>query len=215
MRDLVITVARKPLAKRNVALNVMAYEVGALHIDATRIKSDEPPLPARKAGFTSSPVYGDAVARVVYAPSPGGRWPANLVLQHLPGCRCVGTRRVKTGTAGAQGRGFRSQYVGGEPTSWAESEQVTYAEGDGKETIAAWECVSGCPVSELDVQSAEGGMHSAGHQRDHAPFNSGAAQSEDSFLGRLGGGDYGAARYGDDGGASRFFKTFGSDDGDR
>lgn len=64
----VVTVARKPLGAGTVASNVLVHHTGALNVDASRI-------------------------RVAGAHSPdaeGGRWPANLTLEHGIGCRQVG-----------------------------------------------------------------------------------------------------------------------------
>lgn len=56
----IITVARKPLSEGTVAANVLTHGCGSLNIDAVRVKSE---------GQTQ-----------------GGRWPANLILQHHPEC---------------------------------------------------------------------------------------------------------------------------------
>jgi len=67
----VIHVLRKPKSEGSVAQNVLKHGTGALNIDASRIGTGERPV--------------------------GGRWPANLILQHLDGCRCEGVKKV-TGT---------------------------------------------------------------------------------------------------------------------
>ncbi len=72
------------------------------------------------------------------------------------GCREVGTQRVK-GTGPGTGGGFKDgKYSGtagrGDYTGTAFS---GFADADGLETVAAWECVEGCAVRMLDEQSGE------------------------------------------------------------
>ena len=167
----VVHVLRKPCSEPTVAANVLRWGTGALNIDATRIgfvsEADEAESKTKNqhADFGSAPVtgnvtYGDysMVPPKNYNP-PGGRWPANLVLQHLDGC-------VQ----------------------------------DGTETVTAWTCAFGCPVSALDAQS--GVSKSTGGRT----------------VTRSGGGNVGSGKtsekswsnddpgFGDAGGASRFFK---------
>lgn len=84
-----------------------------------------------------------------------GRWPATVELSHTPWCRCVGARRVPTGTAVNRNRDHAAK------NSWLGSRaaqtdrDVGYADPDGLETVAAWECVEGCPVLALDRESGE------------------------------------------------------------
>jgi len=140
---IVITVARKPLAAPTVAANVLKYGTGALNIDACRISTGG----------------NEQLA---------GRWPANLVLQHFPGCRSV--------AAG------------------------------GLETIPAWSCEPGCPVTDLDAQS--GITTSTGGQ-----FSGGNAFGQDSGWNKTNVYRKEIERPDDTGGASRFFKQVGGSDG--
>lgn len=76
-----------------------------------------------------------------------GRWPANFLLTHSPDCQCIGTQdsdsytinRFKDG-AKPFGNGAGHEYA---------SEIV---EG-GKMSI--WECVEGCPIRRLDLQTGK------------------------------------------------------------
>jgi len=76
----------------------------------------------------------------------------------------------------------------------------SHSEGSVPETIAVYECVEGCPVAELDRQSA--GIHGAGHARDGTTAKVGDSYDASAY-------EMGAHqamhRFGDDGGASRFF----------
>ena len=98
---------------------------------------------------------------------PTGRWPSNLILQHLEGCRCEGTRQVKpsngSGKAGAGSSGFQSAYVGGD--SKAVGFTGGSVAGDGKETVADWICAPGCSVDALDEQSGSCSPDTGGASR--------------------------------------------------
>jgi hypothetical protein len=201
----VVHVLRKPLSEGTVAANTTKHGVGGLNIGASRIGSDAGwsyPNGAGGNGFhggVGRPADGSRVEPVV---SRGGRWPANLILQHLEGCRCEGTKKVKppngSGRAGAGASGFQTSYVGGE------SKDTGFTGGsvgeDGKETIAVWVCVEGCPVRTLDEQS--GATISKQSMR-----GVGWSDSEVFGVGDLG---FDTKRgFDDQGGASRFFKQVG------
>ena len=119
----VIHVLRKPVSEGSIAQNVLKHGTGALNIDECRISAPEalvrPPLPR-----TDNTVLGKGLGRGTQT-EPGGRWPANLILQHLDGCQRDGTKRV-TGTTKPCVRG-----------------------------VANWICVEGCPVKALDEQTGE------------------------------------------------------------
>jgi hypothetical protein len=125
--------------------------------------------------------------------SDSGRWPANVILQHLDGCRCEGVKKVKasaaasgpslTGKSTSNSRGVFNG-VGSTPF---------YSGEDGKETVANWICEPGCPVRALDEQS--GTLTSSGTRNRDSMFNRGNGAPLTGF--------------GDKGGASRFFKQVG------
>ena len=96
-----IHVLRKPLSEGTVAANTLKHGTGGLNIDASRIGSGHH-LPAGRV--TSKRLAGDGGLgagagregpREVFTPrSVSGRWPANVILQHLDGCRCDGVNWV-------------------------------------------------------------------------------------------------------------------------
>jgi DNA modification methylase len=205
-----IVLARKPLAG-TVAGNVLEYGTGALNVDGCRIGyASEADKRLETRGVHVGGAYkhpaGDSFKKAenAVAPvNPAGRWPANVVLSHDSRCEQVGTRRVKSGTAGADARGFRTEYVGGEAKD-AGLPAASYADADGLETVAAWRCVESCPVRLLDEQSGE---RPAGEPR----LNRRGITTGTSIGGQ---GRYGTSEpheaitgYGDSGGASRFFYT--------
>ena len=77
-----IVLARKPLAEKTVARNVLAHGTGAINVDACRIGTTERPLvvPDRRGG---NEVYGDGLQGSKSAgTTTTGRWPANVLLDH-------------------------------------------------------------------------------------------------------------------------------------
>jgi len=85
----VIHVLRKPLGG-TVAANVLEHGTGALNVEATRIGVEGG---TRREGKATQPtaagwanMRGHGITQI-----SGGRWPANLILQH---CRCVSTKVV-------------------------------------------------------------------------------------------------------------------------
>lgn len=200
----VIHVLRKPCAESTVAANVLRHGCGAINVDATRIQSSNMPTPTKAPGWDS---YNKANAAqgyrpldyaqgdAFYTPSPGGRWPANVVFQHLDGCKQTGVRQVK-GSAPASG-----PTLSGKSTSVSRGvfngvdQTPCYTDPlTGKETVVAYECAPGCPVAALDEQSGD------------RPTGKGGGAG----MGFHGGeGEASANRgFGDIGGASRFFKQF-------
>jgi len=157
----VIHLLRKPLEKPNVASNVLAHGCGALHIDVCRIAGPQSQDPivggnarinARNAeqGYRPS-AYADS-NEGVYTPNPEGRWPANLILEHPPGCQRVGTRRVPTGVAVNRHKDGKTP-KGMWGFAGQQGPDQTFGDGDGMETVAAWDCTPDCPVPDLDDQS--------------------------------------------------------------
>jgi len=147
-----ITVARKPLSG-TVATTTLEHGCGALNIDACRVGSET----RQSAQKDFSAVWGNKWGSGEHLPTTGskevsGRWPANLILQHLDGCRCDRVKKVvnRSGKASgptkdALGDGVRHGTANGE-----RGEVPFYG---GNETVANWICVDGCPVKALDEQS--------------------------------------------------------------
>ncbi len=193
----VVHVLRKPLSEGTVAANTLRHGTGGLNIDASRIGSST-------RTNSSKAVKGN---REVLGPSSGGggfahgtetvvhnhgRWPANVILSHLDGCRRTGTRAVK----GYQINRFTdgAKHFGGAAGHAYEGMAM---EG-GVETV--WACAPGCPVRALDEQTGELGNN---HRESKANgsssiWGSGKASPTTSVS--------------DAGGASRFFKQVGGRD---
>lgn len=83
-----VVVARKPLIG-TVAANVLAHGTGALNIDGCRVGRDAGDVSGWSQSGSKSG-SNRAMSGANYArdakPDAAGRWPANLILTHAPGC---------------------------------------------------------------------------------------------------------------------------------
>lgn len=191
---------RKPF-KGTIVDNVLKQGTGAINIDGCRVPhASSADLEAHAAGVSAIKARGGSMdnswknssdlsgANDVTA---AGRWPANCLFSHAPGCERVGTKKVKAAPSWNDNRG--PSLFTGETTS-----PVHHTDGDGFETVDAWQCVDGCPVKELDEQSgistSQGGRPSSGE-----------AQGMHNWKPSIGPSTGGL---GDTGGASRYFTTF-------
>jgi hypothetical protein len=157
----VIHLLRKPCSEGTVAANVIKHGTGALNIDATRVAHANPTdLDAHRKMVEAIKARGGSMANSwanssdlsgANEVSAGGRWPANLVLQHLNGCKQEGTREVRA----ARWRDADTPHNPESPTGNFGAGSVTgrHYGKDGTETVAAWTCAEGCPVAGLDAQS--------------------------------------------------------------
>lgn len=89
---IVIHVARKPLTEANVASNVVEHGTGSINVDACRV-GPEARIQVAAGGLGDGIIWFES--KNEYVPGTGReyrigrRWPANLILGHLPECRCV------------------------------------------------------------------------------------------------------------------------------
>jgi site-specific DNA-methyltransferase (adenine-specific) len=206
----VIHLLRKPLSEGTVAANVLRHGTGALNIDASRVvtaQGDEVsthPRSPEASAKENRPIYGEYGPLHAYQTEGQklGRWPANLVLQHLDGCRQEGEKRVRGSNSRPShiGKGREGDHTNGIYGAHASKVTTAYVDEDGTEVVAAWVCAPKCPVAALDAQS--GTSKSSGGRI-------GNAQGAYAHQGRTGWGTghtAGDPGFGDVGGASRFFK---------
>ena len=74
-----VIVARKPLAEKTVARNVLAHGTGAINVDACRIAGES----TRRTNTAEMGYHGGNLASTYQTGSDAGRWPANVLLdQH-------------------------------------------------------------------------------------------------------------------------------------
>jgi len=202
-----IHVLRKPCSESTVVANVRTHGCGGLNIDASRISTAGEEIKqvqsdptnrtgtvGRDLGFTGAAVdaFREAQRASIERANRMGRWPTNVVFQHLEGCVQDGTRAVRSnGHYPASRSGGSTQYMGGH----AGQTGLTERRMDG-ETLTQWSCAPSCPVAALDAQggnSTSPSMVTRGGLRGMA---FGMGRQED------------VPCYGDTGGASRFFKQF-------
>jgi len=172
----VVHVLRKPCSEGTVAANVLRHGTGALNIDGSRLVSNGDRANERGGGQgagryedgarpkDSNQTYGGTLGGRVAEPHPGGRWPANLVLQHLDGCRQEGTREVRV----VESNWWMTPHTDrGMMLNGSKRTSMAHYVTKGRETVAAWSCEPGCPVAALDAQSgvlpARGNVTSLGH----------------------------------------------------
>ena len=196
----VIHVLRKPLSEGTVAANTLKHGTGGINIDASRVahanlddleahRKMVEAIKARGGSMDNSWKNSSDLSGANDVPT-GGRWPGNLILQHLDGCRRTGTRPAE----GYQINRFTdgAKHFGG---AVGHAYEGATMEG-GVETV--WACVPGCRVRALDEQSGDrpsGGSPTA-HDRQVGLYEDGLKQ-------RI------ITPYNDTGGASRFFKQVG------
>jgi hypothetical protein len=191
------------LSEGTVAANTLRHGVGGLNIDACRTKT-KPRSTGHTGGQADSGAHGRYGKHVrpnqqrdYDLNKPSGRWPANLILQHLDGCRHEGVKRVSAGHWGKPTRGATPK---GERVSFSDGldehkQQVGYADKDGNETVTNWICEPGCPVARLDRQSGVLTSHGGGTSK-------GLGYGSTAKAVRV-------QVQGDKGGASCFFKQVG------
>lgn len=209
----VVTLARKPVGSALVAAT--EHRTGMLQVDACRIDyrgktleevRNEAGNPGVQGGYSPTHQYGDLGTRGTPVQFDArGRWPANLVLQHLLGCTRVGVKRVKAASPKDHWKVKGTPKLGVAFAARHPSEAVLnqnhssgYGDEDGLETVEAWECSLGCPVADLDAQS--GTLRARGNVTPTKAGTSGM------FWGERGGGET-PVDGGDVGGASRFYKV--------
>jgi len=197
---MIVHVLRKPLIG-TVAQNALQHGCGALNIDGCRIVTSDNLNGGAYAENGSERHDGSENWRYkrdagITFKQPIGRWPANLVLNHLPECFNAGTKTVKS-----NGHSPRTRSKGGISTSGHAGQNDLEEVSLKKETITNWLCHEDCPIHALDQQS--GLTKSSG----------GAGEKSRGALGRLTYGKYALDRngansggLGDQGGASRFFQ---------
>ena len=201
MKSLVITIMRKPL-DGTLANNCLEHACGALNIDVSRISTSENLNGGDYAENGSDRHDGSENWRYKRKgdagsfEQPTGRWPANIVLLHKPGCECVGLKKVNGSHTGPPVRTKRHETVSmsgslGDPTGRVGAYHV---DPNGKETVENWICVDSCPVRDLDEQSGVS-ISRVGNSRKATP-------------GTGWGMSHTGSEYSDKGGASRFYKQF-------
>jgi DNA modification methylase len=210
-----ILVFRKPL-RGTLAHNVMTYGTGGLNIDATRVrhasKEDFETHKAQvdavreKGGVRGNSWKNDSDLSGANEVKEGGRWPANLLLEHSAACRKVGTQTIAPHPQGPD----RFQKTTGGDFSEAYGNQLAQ---DEPEVSPVWECAEGCPVRAMDDQSGDRPSTLTGRADPNGSHeHPGTEMNPNStFLGER---THLSKVYADAGGASRFFTQIEGETGD-
>jgi len=212
----IIHVLRKPF-RGSVAQNVLEHGTGGLNVDGCRVATGETRAvmeyfyKGEKGKQPTGQVYqgradgtlADGSRKI--GETMKGRWPSNVILEHLPECRLVGTRKVRgsfTEGGGSRPGGFGNV---GAPKGGSVPVGHGYADEDGLETVDEWSCAPGCPVADCDGES--------GPLRDRGNITptTGGRGTGHSWATSLYISEHGS--YDEGGGASRFFKQVGGDRG--
>lgn len=157
-----------------------------------------------------------------------GSHPPNFALSHHPSCMRIGERKVKGGTSvnhNCNSNEFNNSVAHGKIRK--STRDMTYTDGTGLESLPAFSCAVSCPCGRHWIEPSGGspGMCECGRQGEWvcpvAELDEQSGISKDSTVDRAGitapNKIFGAApkrlhgvvNYGGEGGASRFFPTFG------
>lgn len=195
----VVHVCRKPLSEGTVAKNTLKHGTGALNLGGSRIEFEDGlnmGAQQRQQASGGQTAVGGAfgaeslVGQVIPTYKPGGRWPANMVLQHLPGCQQVGSRTEPGVVINRWDDGMK-------PFGDGAGSPFTSSQGRSQE-VPDWVCQPGCPVAELDKDTGNLPTQKSrarpqeSNKKDDTLFGSWKGRSTEYL-----------------GGASRFFKQVG------
>ena len=193
-----IVLARKPRVT-TYAATALEHGSGAFNIDEGRVGTE---ATLRTNGKTA--IWAAGGMNSAQGGSTQGRWPANLLLSHSPGCVRRGERRVRGSPhLGQNNPELTKQYGGGSFGGGKVTPGGGYADADGLETIADWDCVPECAVRLLGEQSGE--------RKGFRGFKPGAERQASKGKGGYHGNfpDTLTTRgHNDTGTAARFFKNF-------
>ncbi len=194
------------------AANCLRYGAGAINVDGGRV-GYQGANDWQSAHGGDSPsgcqIWGNCKSgnRQSDSITSAGRWPPNICFSHLPGCKRVGTKRVRGDRRGITGGKVQYEPPGNNGTTmgkgWGDNPGQTpaYGDADGLETVDDWECAPGCAVAELGRQS--GVCRSSGifNAVDHGTH-------PENWATTFGGKGVPGTMYDDLGTAARFFPNF-------
>jgi hypothetical protein len=181
--------------------NALKHGVGGLNIGESRVGvvggSRWKQLIGERERAT---IYGKLTRGTVDDSIVEGRYPTNVLLSHLPGCRMVGTRPSgetasitrSTGEVVSQNRAATGPNYGREKLGEVE-----------RPDVEVWECVDGCVVPRIDGQSGNCPGSLAGRADPTKAHYQKAYDRRSNIYNRRQSSPSNV--YADDGGASRFF----------
>lgn len=194
-----IHMCRKPLSG-NVASTAIKYGTGSLNIDATRLGNSGGTARVGKASLPTPQGWANMGGHGSRS-LPKGRWPANVILMHKPGCRLE--KDLANVYSGENEGGNYDGHKGG-------SEDPDYVDANAQ-MVGGWGCVDMCPVRDLEgtLTSRSGPYQPVNSSNwNSKPFDDAKGWNQHSMCGS---GQKAPAGYGDSGGASRYYKQVGSE----
>lgn len=199
-----ITVARKPLSG-TLAANVLRHGTGGINVDGCRVAAPGEAISnhgSSAEAAQSKGIYGDKGGAVTPHQTEGqrlGRWPANLILGHGPGCTLRGVAEVTA--AGSDVRGDEPSSPVATVYQGSGTRRPFRAHGEGGvEAVEVWDCAPGCPVAAVGAHSGVSSSQGGRRHRAGMGYHGGAGGQADVSAG-----------HGDTGTASRFFLAFSPD----
>jgi len=194
--------AQKPIDGTYVN-NCITHGCGALNIDETRVGNET--ICSHGGGINHDDRKyggGNGIPAIEKGSnSHQGRYPANLILSHSPGCKKIGERQVKS----------NGSISGNEPSDpninvygelYVRKEFQAHGNGDGTETVEVWECADDCPIKLMGDQS---GIKKSGWADKDVPksCNRSVFTDKDSGYDQMRTGKH----HNDSGTAARYFKN--------
>lgn len=152
----IVTLLRKPLAKgSSVAQTALSFGAAGLSIDSCRVGTSKNTPGGIVSHESESAIYGRGLRSGKSFEQSGrqanvGRWPANLIVEHLPGCKITGA--------------VKSSYMinqwdeGAQPFGGGAGKPYTGQAHEGASQV--WSCQEGCVASLLNASAEVGGLDS-------------------------------------------------------
>ena len=144
-----ILLARKP-HHTTYAQTAIEHGTACLNIEGCSIASNKPHT--INTWDDGAKPFGNGAGHPFTSRQQSGRWPANILLSHLPECKRTGAKKIKAVPGGSSQRNstLSEEYWGqGGGGFKVGRSTVSHADPDGTETIDVWKCVAGCPVATL------------------------------------------------------------------
>ena len=197
-----IVLARKPIAAKTIIENVLAHSTGGINIDACRIsftgkKDLEDATFGRSTDILSGnyvgATHGNGLTNI--EANPKGRWPANFLTSHHPGCIHLGENKIKGSLCNKSSD--CSTGTGVTPFRKMQGNRPARGYGDenNQETVDHYDCHPDCPIRILDEQS--------GVLKSGVPGGGNKSANTNEVYNKFG--SIPMTGFGDKGGASRFF----------
>ena len=152
----IITILRKPLDK-TIVNNVLTHGCGGINIDDCRVGDvvQDTSKNGRSSDSHKNSVYQSGLKDNVDGRITVGRWPSNFALIHLEGCELKGTKKVKAPKHRNPNTKVSPFCHTEQKKNRPDRKKYNRTDKEGNENVSNWDCVEGCPVKKLDLDSSE------------------------------------------------------------